>query len=200
MLRSRFRTTIRYCANAIRAVHRSDWKEPSALQRKRRDLREAEKGLSLFRNLLRRLPHGRAKGVRGGARHLRDHPRRADPTPEGSRSRGAVPERPRRDGRRAPPLSSSTSCVTATTSNAKRCSTQDDIYYCLVSIDYPDAITGGLRRTTDVARSLIERIEGVLYRVGPGEPRAALKEHAKRLEAGSCSADDRAEASARQRH
>lgn len=33
----------------------------------------------------------------------------------------------------------------------------DDIYYMLISIDYPDAITGGLRRSTDVARSIMER-------------------------------------------
>jgi translin len=30
----------------------------------------------------------------------------------------------------------------------------------LVTIDYPDAITGNLRRTTDVARSLIEKTRG----------------------------------------
>lgn len=38
----------------------------------------------------------------------------------------------------------------------------DDIYYLLISMDYPDAITGGLRRTTDVARSIIERTRGDL--------------------------------------
>lgn len=36
----------------------------------------------------------------------------------------------------------------------------DDIYDLLVTIDYPDAITGGLRRLTDIARSLIERTRG----------------------------------------
>jgi translin len=36
----------------------------------------------------------------------------------------------------------------------------DDIYYVLVSMDYPDAMTGGLRRTTDVARSIMERTRG----------------------------------------
>jgi translin len=36
----------------------------------------------------------------------------------------------------------------------------DDIYYVLVSMDYPDALTGGLRRTTDVARSIMERTRG----------------------------------------
>jgi translin len=38
----------------------------------------------------------------------------------------------------------------------------DEIYYLLTSMDYPDAMTGGLRRTTDVARSIIERTRGDL--------------------------------------
>lgn len=38
----------------------------------------------------------------------------------------------------------------------------DEIYYLLTTMDYPDAMTGGLRRTTDVARSIIERTRGDL--------------------------------------
>jgi translin len=38
----------------------------------------------------------------------------------------------------------------------------DDIYSLLVTMDYPDAITGGLRRTTDVVRSVTERTRGDL--------------------------------------
>jgi translin len=38
----------------------------------------------------------------------------------------------------------------------------DDIYAILVSMDYPDAITGGLRRLTDLARGIIERTRGDL--------------------------------------
>lgn len=41
-------------------------------------------------------------------------------------------------------------------------STMDEIYYLLTSVDYPDAITKGLRRTTDIARSLLERTRGDL--------------------------------------
>ena len=33
----------------------------------------------------------------------------------------------------------------------------DDIYNVLVTMDFPDAITGGLRRTTDVVRGVLER-------------------------------------------
>jgi translin len=36
----------------------------------------------------------------------------------------------------------------------------DEIYFILTSMDYPDAMTGGLRRTTDVARSIMERTRG----------------------------------------
>lgn len=38
----------------------------------------------------------------------------------------------------------------------------DEIYYLLTTMDYPEAMTGGLRRTTDVARSIIERTRGDL--------------------------------------
>jgi translin len=33
----------------------------------------------------------------------------------------------------------------------------DDIYNVLVTIDFPDAITGGLRRTTDMVRGVLEK-------------------------------------------
>lgn len=36
----------------------------------------------------------------------------------------------------------------------------DDIYAILVTMDYPDAITSGLRRQTDIARSIIEKTRG----------------------------------------
>lgn len=38
----------------------------------------------------------------------------------------------------------------------------DDIYSILVTMDYPDAITGGLRRLTDIARSINEKTRGDL--------------------------------------
>ncbi len=36
-------------------------------------------------------------------------------------------------------------------------SAMDDIYSALVTMDFPDAITGGLRRTTDMVRGVLER-------------------------------------------
>jgi translin len=38
----------------------------------------------------------------------------------------------------------------------------DDIYTALITIDFPDALTGGLRRTTDLVRGVLERTRGDL--------------------------------------
>lgn len=61
----------------------------------------------------------------------------------------------------------------------------DDMYYVLVSMDYPDGITFGLRRLTDVARSLIERTRGdYTTSVIQSSLQEALTDHAGRLEGG----------------
>ena len=39
-------------------------------------------------------------------------------------------------------------------------SVMDDVYEVLVTVDYPDALTGGLRRTTDALRAVLERTRG----------------------------------------
>jgi translin len=36
----------------------------------------------------------------------------------------------------------------------------EDVYSALVTVDYPDAVTGGLRRTTDALRAVLERTRG----------------------------------------
>ena len=38
----------------------------------------------------------------------------------------------------------------------------DEVYSQLMTVDYPDAITGGLRRTTDMLRGVVERTRGDL--------------------------------------
>jgi len=38
----------------------------------------------------------------------------------------------------------------------------DEVYSLLVTIDYPDGVTGGLRRTTDALRAVLERTRGDL--------------------------------------
>ena len=59
----------------------------------------------------------------------------------------------------------------------------EDLYGVLVTIDYPDAITMNLRRSTDVARSLIEKTRGdlAIAAMQQGIERA-LDEHARRLQ------------------
>lgn len=68
----------------------------------------------------------------------------------------------------------------------KRCEellgSMDDLYFVLVSMDYPDGITFGLRRLTDVARSIIERTRGdFTTSTIQSELRDALDEHAARI-------------------
>ncbi|HEX3643361.1 MAG TPA: hypothetical protein VHV10_18910 [Ktedonobacteraceae bacterium] len=41
----------------------------------------------------------------------------------------------------------------------------DDIYAILITVDFPDAITSGLRRSTDAARGLLEKTRGDLTAV-----------------------------------
>ncbi len=58
----------------------------------------------------------------------------------------------------------------------------EDLYSVLVTMDYPDAITMNLRRSTDVARSLIEKTRGDLsVAVVARDLRDALDEHARHL-------------------
>ncbi len=57
----------------------------------------------------------------------------------------------------------------------------DDIYAVLVTMDYPDAITGGLRRLTDLARGIIERTRGDLtMSQRQGQLEKALREFEER--------------------
>jgi translin len=54
----------------------------------------------------------------------------------------------------------------------------DDIYALLITIDFPDGVTGGLRRSTDIARSIIERTRGDLtVALVQDRLRAALDAH-----------------------
>jgi translin len=39
-------------------------------------------------------------------------------------------------------------------------SVMDEVYSLLVTIDYPDGLTGGLRRSTDALRAVLERTRG----------------------------------------
>ena len=58
----------------------------------------------------------------------------------------------------------------------------DDMYYVLVTMDYPDGITLGLRRLTDVARSILERTRGdfTISKIQTSL-RDSIEEHANKL-------------------
>ncbi|MGI8403645.1 MAG: haloacid dehalogenase [Thermomicrobiales bacterium] len=60
----------------------------------------------------------------------------------------------------------------------------DEIYGVLVTVDFPDAITGGLRRTTDQFRAVLERTRG--------DVTVAMRQH--RLEVALRLMDDRGNA------
>jgi translin len=60
----------------------------------------------------------------------------------------------------------------------------DDIYAVLVTMDYPDAVTGGLRRLTDICRSIIERTRGdITISLRQERLEASLRQVEQRLDA-----------------
>lgn len=59
----------------------------------------------------------------------------------------------------------------------------DDIYSVLVTVDFPSAITGGLRRSTDVLRGVLERTRGdVTTAVRQEAMKAALQQFEQRVD------------------
>lgn len=62
----------------------------------------------------------------------------------------------------------------------------DDVYSLHITIDFPDAITGGLRRQTDVLRGTLERTRGdVTMSMRQEQMRAALRAFEERMVAES---------------
>lgn len=58
----------------------------------------------------------------------------------------------------------------------------ENIHAVLMDFDYPDAITGGLRRKTDVSRSLIEKTRGdVVNAIGQKKLEAAMRNMESKL-------------------
>jgi translin len=59
----------------------------------------------------------------------------------------------------------------------------DEVYTLLITVDFPDAITHGLRRNTDVLRSVLERTRGDLtLAIRQDQMRAALSSFEMRLD------------------
>jgi len=63
--------------------------------------------------------------------------------------------------------------------------TMDEIYSQLVTVDFPDSLTGGLRRTTDMVRGVTERTRGDLTTAARQEKlQATLRQFERRLAEG----------------
>ena len=61
----------------------------------------------------------------------------------------------------------------------------DEVYAFLTTVDYPDAVTNGLRRTTDMVRGVTERTRGDLTTAARQEKlQAALRDFEARLGVG----------------
>jgi translin len=160
------RLAIRSCANAIRAIHRSEWETAHRLM----DQAKAaiEEGLEATRDH----PDIRSAGYLQDAQKEYAEARITEAVVTGA----ARPPTPEELGvEDAPYLNGMAEAI----GEARRhildllrhgkvaegeavLTAMDDMYYVLVSMDYPDAITMNLRRSTDVARTLIERTRGDL--------------------------------------
>src|SRR6266545_3766780 len=67
----------------------------------------------------------------------------------------------------------------------------DEIYSVLVTMDYPDAITNGLRRQTDLARGIIEKTRGdVTFSLRGQNLTEAIRNLSIQLNAGQITAED----------
>lgn len=154
------RQAIRFCANAIRSVHRGEFEAAEELmQQAERLLREAREQMADHPHVLYAGFYADATKEYAEARLTLAVISGSDvPTPESIQVEwapylnglGEVVGELRRhllDRLRA-----------GETAYAERVLTRmSEILDLLASLDYPDGMTGGLRRTTDVARALIER-------------------------------------------
>ena len=154
------REVIRQCSNAIRAVHRQEFDQAKEMLQSARNLlaeveqtvneynefnntgfvRDAQKefaegSITLALVTGKTLPGPDELGI-GGAAYL-----------NGLGEAVGELRRYLLDSMRSGDLSRGEELLSA----------MDDIYSVLVTMDFPDAITGGLRRTTDMVRGVLER-------------------------------------------
>ena len=154
------RDAIRCCSQAIRAVHRQEFDQAAELLKSARNLlTESERAVTAYNELnntgfVRDAQKEFAEGSIVLA--LVTGKKLPDPVELGIDAAAylnglgeAVGELRRYllDGMRQGDLSRSEELLL----------TMDDIYSVLVTMDFPDAITGGLRRTTDMVRGVLER-------------------------------------------
>lgn len=162
---NRSRELIRFCALSIRAIHRHEWDEAERLLAIARqaaavmsadltayhDLYEAGYTQDALKELVE--AHVLHAVVRGGA-----FPAPADLGVPAAAYLNGLAEAASELRRFALDL------IRLGQSSAAEpyLAMMDEVYSHLVTIDFPDALTGGLRRTTDMLRGVLERTRGDL--------------------------------------
>jgi translin len=159
------RRTIQSCSQSIRATHRLEWQQAEELaDTAAASLREAQEALAPFPQLAASGPlHDAAKEYAEARLTLALAADRPLPSAEelgigdaswlnGLAEAASELRRHILDRLRAGELAHSEELLAA----------MDDVYALLVTVDYPDALTGGLRRTTDALRPVLERTRGDL--------------------------------------
>ena len=152
------RLLTRHCANAIRAIHRDETiagkRTSGRSARAGNDPQDQSGGIS--RPVICRLYAGCFQGICRSPAVLCPGPG-SGPAPAGRAGSGTMP--PTCKGWRKPLASCAgaawTNCARGQGSSAEAerlLSLMDEIFTVLVTMDYPDAVTGGLRRLTDIAR------------------------------------------------
>ena len=154
------RETIRYCSEAIRSIHRQEInKAEGLLESARKLLGEAEQALAgsdelrntgFYRDAQKEYVEGNAVLTLVTGKPLPSPGELGVDSAAYLNGLGEAASEMRRyllDGIRKGDLSQGEELLTA----------MDDIYSLLVTVDFPDAITGGLRRTTDMLRGVLER-------------------------------------------
>lgn len=159
------RETIRHCANSIRAVHREEFDTARTL-------------LATARSLLDET--GRVLAPHGDLRHMGFVEDAAKEYAEGMATLALVTGEPLPEPEAlgvsyAAYLNGLGEAVgelrrhlldslrrKGGSRGEKILAMMDEIYSLLVTIDFPDAITGGLRRTTDLVRGILEKTRGDL--------------------------------------
>jgi translin len=183
------RRGVRSCANAIRALHRGEWDLARSL------MDEARSSISDGLDAVRDHPEIRFAGYLQDAQKEYAEARITEALLTGAER---IPDAEELGVEDAPFLNG----MAETVGEGRRfaldllrqgevdraeavLASMEELYAVLVSIDYPDAITGNLRRTTDVARSLIERTRGdVTTAIGQRDLREALDRHGRTVLGG----------------
>ncbi|MDO8567799.1 MAG: haloacid dehalogenase [Dehalococcoidales bacterium] len=154
------RDAIRHCSEAIRALHRQEFNQSAELlQSARRLLTEAEKSATAFPELKhsgffldaqKELAEGNITLALVTGKPLPDPAGLSVDVAAYLNGMGEAAGELRRyllDSMRHGDLSRGEDLLAA----------MDDIYSMLTTMDFPDALTGGLRRTTDMVRGVLER-------------------------------------------